>query len=156
MNYLSEFKIQQLRTKNLTLAVESISVVLGAVIANMLVPQLLIKYVYTDTSALLEAPAIFSLLPLVTYSIALAFIVFALVTNFMRSRKANVLEQELMLMDDCCGSEGSCCNDSDEEEISDKELQELERIVDEALKPSKKKSTKTASKSKKKSVKKTT
>lgn len=152
MNYLTEFKIQQLRTKNLTAAVESISIVMGAVITNMLAPQLLLKYVYTDTSALLEAPAIFTTLPLVTYSLALGFFLYAMVTNFMRSRKANVLEQELMLTTGaCCGEScddaGSCCSGS-EDEISEEELKELERIVDEALKPAKKKATKTAKKGK--------
>jgi hypothetical protein len=153
MNQLSEFKIQQLRTKNLTAAVESISVILGAVIANMLIPQLLIKYVYTDTAALVEAPAIFTMLPLITYSVALAFFVRSMVDNFLRSRKANVLEQELMLTNGCCGGNCSSDHDSNEEEISDDELKELERIVDEALKPSKK-TSKNVSKTKKKSAKK--
>jgi len=142
MNYLSEFKIQQLRTKNIAAAVESIAVVVGAVVANMLVPQLLLKYVYTDTSQLLEAPPIFTYFPLVTYSLALAYFIYAMVGNFLRCRKANVLEQELYLTggnygDNCCGNCGS-----DEEEITDDELKELEKIVDEALKPGKKSTSK--------------
>ena len=138
MNYLTEFKIQQLRTKNLTAAIESIAVVLGAVITNMLVPQLLIKYVY-DPTTLTEAPAIFELLPLITYGIALAYFAYAMVNNFLRSRKANNLEQELLVSGTCC-SDGSCsCEGEDGEEISEEELKELERIVDEALKPAAKK-----------------
>lgn len=160
MNYLTEFKIQQLRTKNLTAATESIAMVVGAVVANMLVPQLLLKYVYTDTSALLEAPAIFTYFPLVTYTLAVVFFIYAMVGNFLRSRKASVLEQELYLSGDCCsdgccdGGDCNCGHDHGDEEISDAELKELEKIVDEALKPKKEMAKKTAKASKKKSAKK--
>ncbi len=150
MNYLTEFKIQQLRTKNLTAAVESIAAVTGAVVANMLIPQLLLKYVYVDTSTLLEAPAVFTYLPLVTYTLALAYFVYAMVGNFIRCRKANTLEQELSLTGGCCSdgccSDGSCNCEDGNEEISETELKELEKIVDEALKPTTKKSTKTTKK----------
>lgn len=150
MNYLTEFKIQQLRTKNLTAAVETIAVTMGAVVANMLIPQLLLQYVYTDPSAFgLEAPAVFTYMPLVTYGIALAYFVYAMVGNIMRCKKANVLEQELMLTGGDCCSDGTCCN-SDEEEISEDELKELERIVDEALKPAKKTTKKKIAKTAKK------
>lgn len=159
MNYLTEFKIQQLRTKNLTAAVESIAMVTGAVVANMLAPQLLLKYVYTDTSAMLEAPAIFTYFPLVTYTIALAYFIYAMVGNFMRNRKAAVLEQELLLTGGYCDDCGDCsncenCQHDGGEDISEDELKELERIVDEALKPSGKSAKKTAKPSKKKTVKK--
>lgn len=159
MNYLTEFKIQQLRTKNLTAATESIAMVVGAVVANMLVPQLLLKYVYTDTSALLEAPAIFTYFPLVTYTVALVYFVYVMVGNFLRNRKAALLEQELYLSGDCCsdgcctGGDCNCGHDHGNEEISDAELKELEKIVDEALKPKKdsaKKSTKAVKKKAKK------
>ncbi len=145
MNYLTEFKIQQLRTKNLTAAVESVAVILGAVISNMLIPQLLIKYVY-DPTVLTEAPVIFEYLPLITYGIGLGYFLYAMISNFMRNRKLRVLEQELYLTGGSCCNNGSCCSD-EEEEISDEELKELERIVDEALKPAKttKKATKKSS-----------
>lgn len=134
MNYLTEFKIQQLRTKNLTLAVESISAITGAVVINMLVPQLLLKFVY-DPTTLVEAPAIFEILPLVTYSIAVLFFAYVMVSNFMRERKVAMLEQEMMI-----GADGCCCGDCncDNEEINQEDLKELEKIVDEAIKPSKK------------------
>lgn len=156
MNYLTEFKIQQLRTRNLIAAIESIAMVTGAVIANMLIPQLLLNYVYTDTSMLTEAPAVFTYLPLVTYGIALAYFVYAMVTNFLRARQANTLEQELLLTDDCCGGSCGCgdcgdcgdncesCDHSQDSEMSEAELLELEKIVDQALKP--KKTAKTAKK----------
>lgn len=147
MNYLTEFQIQQLRTKNLTAAVESIAVILGAVITNTLVPQLLLKYVY-DPTVLLEAPPIFEYLPLVTYSLGLLYVLYSLGGNFVRNRKIRTLEQELMLTGGSCCSDGNCCHD--DEEITEEELKELERIVDEALKPEKKTAKKkTASKTKK-------
>lgn len=155
MNYLTEFKIQQLRTKNLTAAVETVAITMGAVMINMLVPQLLLKYVYTDPTAFgLEAPAVFTYLPLVTYAIALGYFFYAMVGNFVRCRKANALEQEFVLTggscgDGCCG-DGCCSTESQDEEISEDELKELERIVDEALKPAKKSTKATAKKTVKK------
>jgi hypothetical protein len=147
MNYLTEFNIQQLRTKNLTAAVESVAIVLGAVVANMLVPQLLLKYVYTDTTQLLEAPAIFTYFPLITYSLALGYFIYAMGSNFMRNRQANVLAKELEL------SGGSYCGHCmPDDEVTEEEMKELEKIVDKALKPATKKTTK---KSTKKAVKKT-
>lgn len=122
------FAIQQLRTKNLVKGVESLSGFVGAVVANMLIPQLLIKYVY-DPTKLVAAPPIFEYLPLVTYGLALGFFIFAMVGNFMRERSAKVMEKEMSL--------SSCCMD-EEDDISEKELQEFEKIVDEALKPAKK------------------
>lgn len=134
MNYLTEFKIQQLRTKNLTSAVESISAITGAVVINMLVPQLLLKFVY-DPTTLVEAPVIFEILPLVTYSIAVLFFAYVMVSNFMRERKVAVLEQEMMIgADGCCGGDCNCGDD----EINQEDLKELEKIVDEAIKPSRK------------------
>lgn len=151
MNYLTEFQIQQLRTKNLTAAVEAIVVVLGAVIANSLIPQLLLKYVY-DPTVLLEAPPVFEYLPLVTYTLGLLYVLYVLFTNFTRNRRIRTLEQELMLTGGGCCSDGSCCHD--DEEITEEELKELERIVDEALKPEKKSAAKSKKSAKSKTTKK--
>lgn len=131
MNYKTEFSVQQLRTKNLNRVVTTLSVFVAAVIVNMLVPQLLIKYVY-DPTKLVAAPPIFELLPLVTYSIALLYFFYAMLVNFVSSRKANSIESELSLYSNNCPN----CNDENDE-ISDSELKELEKIVDEALKPKK-------------------
>lgn len=152
MNYLTEFKIQQLRTKNLTAAVESVALILGAVVANMLVPQLLLKYVY-DPAVLVEAPAVFEYFPLVSYTIALGYFLFAMGGNFLRNRRARVLEQELMLTGGSCCADGTCVCE-DDTEITEEELKELERIVDEALKPETKKAP--AKKASKKTTKKST
>jgi len=149
MNYQNRFAVQQLRTKNLVKGIESLSGFVAAVVANMLIPQLLLKYIY-DPTTLVAAPPVFEYLPLVTYGLALLYFVGAMFGNFKREQKARRIESELNLYsDECSGescSDGSCC---DEDEISDEELKELERIVDEALKPTKKKT-----KSKKKTVKK--
>jgi len=157
-NYQTEFTIQQLRTKNLVKAVESLSVFVAAVIANMLIPQLLIKYIY-DPTKLVVAPPIFEYLPLFTYGLALLYFIFAMVGNFLRERNAKIMEKELSLSFGCTDGHynGSCCDsDNDKDEISEKELKELEKIVDEALKPTKKTVKKTAKKTVKKTVKKKT
>lgn len=133
MNYKTEFEIQQLRTKKLTRVVCTISVFVAAVIANMLVPQLLIKYVY-DATTLTVAPPIFEYFPLASYSLALLYFLYAMAVNFSSERKAKRMERELALYPCHDGD----CNCNDEDEISEDELKELEKIVDEALKPKKK------------------
>ncbi len=142
MSHQNGFAVQQLRTQNLVKGVESLSGFVAAVIANMLIPQLLIKYVY-DPTTLTVAPPIFEFLPLVTYGLALLYFVFAMVGNFMRERNARSMQKE-MLLSSCC-TDGSCANCKDEE-ISETELKELEKIVDKALKPTKKATKKVAAK----------
>lgn len=128
---------------------------IGSVIANMIIPQLLLKYVY-DANTLTVAPPIFEYLPLITYGISTAYFLYVLVANFLRERKIVLLEKEAALTHGGCGNcncsaDGACCSDTDEA-VSQEELMELERIVDEALqtkKPSKQ-TTKKSKSSKKK------
>jgi len=144
MKYQTEFNIQQLRTKNLVKSVQALTGFVGAVVANMVIPQLLLKYIY-DPTTLMEAPAIFELLPLVTYSLALIYFLYTLVSNFTSEREAKKLEREMNLYSN---------DEVDDGEITQEELKELEAIVEEALKP-KKKTKKVAKKSKKTVSKKT-
>lgn len=150
MKHQSAFEVQQLRTKNLVKSLESLSGFVAAVIANMLIPQLLIKYVY-DTTTLTVAPPIFEFLPIFTYGLALVYFLVAMIGNFVRERSARRIEKEISLCS-CC-SEGSCSNDEDD--ISEEELKELEKIVDKALMPTKKTSSKKVVAKKKNSSKKT-
>ena len=142
MNHITQNKIENLRSKSLFSSMNAISVFIGAVIANMIAPQLLLKYVY-DANTLTEAPPIFEYLPLVTYSLAMVYFVFAVVTNYMRERKISLLEKELSIASmpgccggDCCNGDDSCCSNEDAM-VSEAELAELEKIVDEALQPKK-------------------
>ena len=155
MKHQTGYAIQQLRTKNLVKGVESLSAFVAAVVANMLIPQLLLKYIY-DPTTLVAAPPVFEYLPLVTYTLALLYFVAAMIGTFRRERQAGKMEIEMNLSAGNCCSDSSCC--SDEDDISEEELKELERIVDEALKPTKKTTKaakkKTTVKSKKTAVKK--
>ncbi|MBU0974616.1 hypothetical protein KKD03_02860 [Patescibacteria group bacterium] len=142
MSYQTEFAIQQLRTQNLVKGVESLSGFVAAVVANMLIPQLLIKYVY-DPTTLTVAPPIFEYLPLVTYGLALLYFVFAMAGNFIREKSARTMQKEASLLP-CCSDRS--CVDCTDDEISEKELKELEKIVDNALKPTKKATRKVVAK----------
>ena len=136
MRHHTGFAIQQLRTQNLVKGIESLSGFVAAVVANMLIPQLLIKYVY-DPTTLVAAPPIFEYLPLVTYGLALLYFVTSMFGNFQRERSARAMEKEMSLTSD---------DSYDEDDISEEELKELEKIVDEALKPKKKATKKVAAK----------
>jgi hypothetical protein len=154
MKHKNYFSVQQLRTRNLIKSVESISVIAAAIIINMLAPQLLIRYVY-DPSTLIAPPPVFEYLPLVTYSIAVIYFLVAMTGNFLRERKARKLEREMILYSGCCSEANcKCGHENSDDDITDEELKELERIVDEALKPEKK--TTKRKPAKKKAVKKRT
>lgn len=135
MSHHSKFIIQQLRAENSVKATESLSGFVAAVVANMLIPQLLLKYVY-DPTTLTVAPPIFEYIPLVSYGLALLYFVLAMFGNYNRERRARLMEKEMYTSHD------------HSDEISEKELKELEKIVDNALKPSKTATKKATSKKK--------
>lgn len=148
MNIQTEFKIQQLRTKNLVMAVQSIAVAVGAIIIAMILPQLIVRYILAEES-LFEYSAQLEYIPVVAYSFATLYFLYAMLTNFLRERKAAQLEKTLE--EECCGcSDQACgCEDGCCDEISEEELAKLEEIVNETVKPSKKSNKKTAKKAKK-------
>lgn len=148
MNIQTEFKIQQLRTKNLVMAVQSIAVAVGAIIIAMILPQLIVRYILTEES-IFQYSAQLEYIPVVAYSFATLYFLYSMFTNFMRERKAAQLEKTLDeecsgCSDEACGCEDGCCD-----EISEEELAKLEEIVNETVKPAKKSNKKTAKKAKK-------
>ena len=148
-------EVQDLRMQNLTKAVESLMVFVAAIFANAFLPQLIIKYMYTQEEllTLTETPQILEVLPTATFTLAAVYFLYVVYASITNSRRISVLKKEMkMLGDTCCG--GACgCGHDGEEELTEEELKELESIVEEALKPKKAKSSskkKTAKKASKK------
>lgn len=138
-----QFQIDQLRQDKSIAAVESVSVLAFSLFVSAFLPQLLIRYVYAN-QALLEAPKMLEYIPLAAFTFGAAFFVTSFVGNISRSMKIEKLQSELNTMGDDCSCGGDCgCNTNENWE----ELDELDKMVEEAMAESK--SSKTAAATKK-------
>lgn len=150
MRHYQHLKIQQLRMKNLTKVLESILAYLAALFITALLPSLLVRYLYSQDQLMTESPKLLEYIPVLTFAVAVLYMVGVMIGNFRRERLARSLEAQLESMSmgdgDCCG--GGKHMDSD---ISMEELEELDAIVESAIKAGPKKTaskSKTATKSK--------
>ncbi len=119
-----QFQIKSLKATNAQRIMEAIMVTFVATLSMIVLPQLLMQYVYA-TEQLLEVPKTVEYIPVVAYLIALGYMIFAVVTNMARSKKIAQLEQDLAFI---AGSENEMTAGVDEAE-----LKELEKMVDEAI-----------------------
>ena len=147
-----QFKIQNLRAKSLLETMEALLVSVAAFMVMAILPSLLIRYLY-ESANLFEQPKTLEYIPVLAFSVSIFYIVKALFFNMRRAGQIKILEMELEATDDSCES----CQGEDEAEDEDweKELAELEALLDEDDKKTDGKSAKKASKkSLKKSAKK--
>lgn len=95
-------------------AIEAIAVMVFSLFAIVLLPQLLIQYVYANQQ-LLEAPALLEYIPVAFFALGAGFFAYAVVANIMLWMKVRKWEAELEAVgDDCCGGDccgGACCSD---------------------------------------------
>jgi hypothetical protein len=139
-----QFQIDQLRKDKMIVVIEAIAIQVFALFVSAYLPQILLRYYYAGQQ-LFEEPALLTYIPVVSFGIGTAFVVYALVSNFMRWRKIKSLEEEMMFLgDSCCG--GDCGSETD---TNWDELDELDRIVEEAIAESKAEAKKAVSKTKK-------
>lgn len=134
MNHYTQFKIEQLRAKNLARLMESILAFLGALFVTALLPSILVRYVYSPEQLMQQPPALLEYIPIASFAVAFGYLVFAAVGNMKREKTARELEKQLELTGGHMGCECDC---GDHDMVSDEELKELEAIVDEALSESK-------------------
>ncbi len=118
MNEL-QLKIQDLRTKNVQVLLEAITVTIVTLVINSMLPLLLVKYVYANKQ-LLTAPPIFNYINVGSFLVTVLYFTYAFVSNFGREKQIKTLMFEFE-------------SDELDEELSDTELEELEEIVDQAL-----------------------
>lgn len=114
-------KINDLRLESLQKVLESILAVLGALFTILLLPQLLVRYVYADQQLTAEPKAI-ELIPVIAFAIALLYIIYTIAGNISRANKIKLLQSELDAM-----------YSDDEMNMDEAELAELEAIVEDAL-----------------------
>ena len=119
-----QFQIQNLRAMNSQRVMEAIMVTFIATITMIVLPQLLMQYVYANAQ-LLEVPKTVEYTPFVCYIVAAVYVIFTVVTNMGRAKKIKQLEQDLAF---------SAGSDTDMDMgVDEAELKELEKMVDEAI-----------------------
>lgn len=133
-----QFQIDQLRQDKIILAVESIAVMVFALFVSAFLPQLLIRYVYANQQ-LFEQPRALEYIPLIAFFVGTIYFIYATVMMVMKAIKINKLQTEMTFMADECSCGGDCgCGDHDD---NWEELDELDKMVEEAMAESKKDST---------------
>jgi len=139
-----QFQIDQLRKDKQIVILEAIAIQVFALFVSAYLPQLLLRYYYQNQQ-LFEEPALLTYIPVASFAIGSLFFLYALISNVMRYRKIKQLEEEMLFLDDSCGCGGDCQCGSDE---NWDELDELDRIVEEAIAESKEEAKKAVKKAK--------
>lgn len=122
------FQVEQLRAKNRARVMESILAFIAGLFMTALLPSLLAQYLFTTEQLMQGTPALLTYIPVISFLIPVAYLLFTMVGNFRREKQAQKLESQLVFGCDCddCGC--------DDEMVSEEELKEIEAIVEEALK----------------------
>ncbi len=134
MNSQLQFEINDLRQQNIQHLLESVGVIMTALIVASLLPTLLLQFVYTDQAALMGGQTPFWLQngSMIIFGLGVLYFVFVAVTTFTRSRKIVMLKQQMSMV-------GTDASFSGAEMIAqEKELAALEKMVDAALQDGKK------------------
>jgi hypothetical protein len=142
-----QFQIDQLRKDKMIVVMEAIAIQVFALFVSAYAPQLLLRYYYQNQQ-LFEEPALLTYIPVASFAVGALFFIYAVVSNILRWRKIKQLEEEMLFIgsDDACGCGGDCQCGS---ETNWDELDELDKIVEEAIAESKAEAKKAVSKSKK-------
>ncbi len=117
-----QFKIDQLRQKNIQTSSEVVGVLVLSVIVTVLLPQLLFQYFYANKQLTAE-PMELKVIPAVAFGVGLLFAIYGYVANFLRERRIIALTHE---MEDQALAVASSPVTADE-------LAQLENLVEKAL-----------------------
>lgn len=119
---MSQFKINQLRQKNIQTTGEVVGVLVLSVFVTVLLPQLLFQYFYADKQLTAEPPEL-KAIPAIAFGVGLLFALYGLAANFLRERQIIALTHE---MEDQALAVSSSPVTADE-------LAQLESIVEKAM-----------------------
>jgi len=119
---MSQFKIAQLRQKNIQTSGEVVGVLVLSVFVTVLLPQLLFQYFYADKQLTAE-PAELRAIPAIAFGVGLLFALYGFIANFLRERKIIALTHE---MEDQALAVSSS-------PVTAEELAQLESLVEKAL-----------------------
>ena len=149
MNSQLQFEINDLRTQNLQGLLSGITGIMTALIVASILPSLLVQFVYTDQAALMTGTPPFWLQngSMIVFGLSVLYILYIAVATSMRSRKIAMLKQQLSMI------QTNETFSSGELAAQEKELAQLEKMVDDALADGKK-TTKSKTKARGRSAKK--
>jgi len=119
---MSQFKIAQLRQKNIQTSGEVVGVLVLSVFVTVLLPQLLFQYFYANKQLTAE-PAELRAIPAIAFGVGLLFALYGFIANFLRERKIIALTHE---MEDQALAVSSS-------PVTAEELAQLESLVEKAL-----------------------
>lgn len=145
----TQFQIQALRTHNVQKVQEAVMVTVFSLFSLMILPQLIIT-VFLGEAAYLQPPAYLSQIPFYAYGVSALYILYVVIGNLRRATKIKTLMQELEVQ--------QAFADDSTPAVAAAELEQLERMVDEALSesaPAEKSQSATKSATKKKTTKRT-
>ena len=124
-----KFEIADLRQQNVQHLLESVLAIMSSLVIASLLPSLLVQYVYTDQAALMSGQTPFWLQngPMIIFGLGILYALVTALQTIMRSRRIGMLKRQLAMI----AAEPAFSDD--EVAAQEKELAELERMVDEAL-----------------------
>lgn len=128
-----QFKISQMRQDKIIYAIEAIAVIIFALFTSALLPTLLIRYVYANQQ-LFQQPKALEYIPIVAFVIGAGYFIYATIMMISKARSIKAMEAELAdleLLGDGCGCGGNCGCGSHDDNWED--LEELEKLVEEAV-----------------------
>lgn len=105
MNNL-QFEIQNEQHNRLVAAVEAFLISFFAIITALLLPQLLFQFLIQNPNFNPAQSALLTNLPAIAYGVATFFVLYALMGNFLRTRRLRQLKQDLELMQFAFDEEG--------------------------------------------------
>lgn len=145
-----KFKINKLLQEKMILIMETIAIFILALFVSVFLPQLLFQFVYA-TQELTAEPQALRYIPVVSFSVAILYFVYATVLVVMKKVQIMKLEKELSLLMTKDGCECGCgeCMTGDHAHHESAVLSASTSSLAEAMKAPKKKAS-----TKKKTVKK--
>ena len=105
MHIKTIYQVKSLKQDNLTKAVEAVAVMVFSLFATVLLPSLIFRFFYADQT-LLEQPKVLEYIPIAAFALGAGYFIFAMVGNFLRSRKVRQLETQLEIEMMDCHSDG--------------------------------------------------
>lgn len=122
-----QFQISELRAKNHQTLLEMIGIVLFALFFGAFAPSIIISLFYADAQ-LLEAPWFYQAIPVGSLVLAILYTFYTLISNLLRERIIRRLSIQTIVSADSKMA------------LPEKEIQQLEKMVDKTIKSAQKKS----------------
>ena len=120
----TQFQIQMLRAHNVQKVQEAVMVTLFSLFSLMILPQLIITY-FLGEAAYMQPPAYLQQIPYYAYGFSALYMPYVVVGNLRRAAQIKSLMQELEVQE--------AFSDDTSPAVAAAELEELEKMVDEAL-----------------------